>query len=169
MIPFIPEMTIDNPSEFLENLAESVARVTEGDYTPVFRKVMVDLEEYHDFYFQEEISFEGQKWQELAPLTIEAKGHDTILVDTGRLKASLIGDTGDSIREIVGEANTPGFRFGTSVEYAIYHQVGTKQYGGNLPARPMVGVPEAAVEKIFEDVQDHIMGLFFVGPPDSRY
>lgn len=160
----LQDLQVSSFSEFLEEIAEGIERIQSGDFEPVFRKAMVDFEEYHDFWFQEEVAYTGAPWAELSPITIEAKGHGRILYDTGRLMRSLTSDSPDAIREIAGDVYSPSFRFGTFVEYAVYHQVGTD----NMPARPIVGITEQGMERLSEDVFDHIVGLFFVGPPDSR-
>lgn len=164
MIFPLEELTIDSFDEFLEEVEQGIQRIREGDFTPPFRKAMKDFEEYHDFYFEEEVAYTGVPWAELSPITIEAKGHDTILFDTGRLRDSLTKNTPDAIREIAGDVYSPSFSFGTYVEYAAYHQAGTN----NLPARPPVGITEQGLELLGEDVFDHIVGLFFVGAPETR-
>lgn len=53
-----------------------------------------------------------------------------ILVRTGRLRASLTGSGGDSIRVVAGRRG----EVGTNVPYAIFHQGGTSR----MPARPII-------------------------------
>lgn len=144
-------------SQFFEAADE---RLEATDWTPVFRKQLKDFEEYHLFYFEQEVSFQNVPWAQLSPITIAAKGHATILFDTGALKASLTGPSPDAIRAIVTDVTTPGFVFGTSVEYAQYHQLGTRR----MPARPPVGITEYAIQALSQDIIDHVIGVIFEGP-----
>ncbi len=155
---------IQSIDELFDLMAEGIERVRNADYEPVFRKVMNDFEDYHFFYFEHEVAFTGEPWAELSPITIERKGHDRILFDTGRLMASLTSDSADAIREIITDVHTPTMSFGTSVEYAAFHQEGTKY----MPARPPLGITDVGMAQLTEDINDHLFGIFFVGDPNSR-
>ena len=80
-------------------------------------------------------------WPPLAAATIARKGHDTILVDTGRLRRSL---TTKGHADHAGEIFDRGLTFGTSVPYSIFHQQGTR----NIPQRAHVGLTTNLVEEL---------------------
>lgn len=92
----------------------------------------------------------GDGWAELAESTVKAKGHDQILVDTELLKNSLSQRGADGqILDITPE----GFRFGTEVPYAEYHQKGTV----NMPARPVLEFNEFGKQMMVKKIQLFIM------------
>jgi len=110
----------------------------------------------HEYYFSMEIDPNGQAWEKLADYTIFKKGHDTILVESGELKASLTGGgTPNSYREVMaGVGDTKAvLLFGTDVEYAHWHMTGTSK----MPARPMVGVTDQYVDRLAQDVADIVI------------
>lgn len=116
------------------------------DYSETLRDVIPDLEKDEQGQFAGEMSANGTKWPPLSDTTIAIKGHDTILVDTGRLKSSLVGQTPDSIRE----TSHRGLLFGTSVPYSIFHDKPT----ANRPQRQHVGIGEQTVETIVNKIAD---------------
>lgn len=68
----------------------------------------------------------GQPWAPLAASTVKQKGHDTILVDSGALKESFkLWDA-----ENVYEATDDYLRYGSLVDYGIFHQTGTEDNRG---------------------------------------
>lgn len=75
---------------------------------------------------------EHGEWAPLTPDYAAAKarqyGGKPILQASERLRDSLVGHTGDTIEEL----GPLKMRFGSSVEYALYHQTGTRR---GLPAR----------------------------------
>lgn len=87
-----------------------------------FMDAMVDA---HLEYFSREESPTGEAWEPLAVSTVQRKGHDTILLDTGRLVNSLVTDTADSIREEHAGDDFASIIFGTSVPYSIFHTAET--------------------------------------------
>lgn len=120
------------------NLLDSIKDV---DFQETFSsQVFPAIEKAESKFFASETSPDGTPWRPLAQSTIERKGHDIILVETNRLRASLTGESGDSVREA---AQTYGV-FGTSVPYAHFHQDG----GHNLPQREHVGLNNELLEDI---------------------
>lgn len=100
------------------------------------------LEKIHEFYFQKEIAPDRQKWAPLAQSTIDAKGHDTILQDTGKLKASITGPGGDAIRRVEKQESRTVLYFGSGVDYGFYHLTGRS----NMPARIWLGMTPGYVD-----------------------
>ena len=138
----------DGLEEFLVELGEEFDNI---DWTPILNKFLQDLETQHEVYFKSEIDPRGSKWAPLAQSTIARKGHMQILYETGRLRDSLQGRTGDSIREVSsGEGQESFLVFGTSVPYAIYHQDGTAR----MAQREHVGLNETLGDMFAEQVAD---------------
>ena len=126
------------------------------DWKPWLGNVAVAaIERYETGYYEAETDPLGAAWQQLAAATIRKKGHDTILVDSGRMKASLTGRTSDSIIDVVQEGMNAGLTRGTSVEYAGFHQTGTR----TIPQRAHVGLDEAKVDALTEAAADEAVRL----------
>ncbi|QDV78084.1 phage virion morphogenesis protein [Botrimarina mediterranea] len=115
---------------------------------------VAEVEEVERNSFANQTAPNGQAWAPLKPATIKRKGHSRILVETGRLGVSLTqSGHPDAVVEIVDEPGQGGFSRGTAVEYAGYHQKGTKR----MPARPPVGVDEEYVDGFAERAADHLV------------
>lgn len=116
-----------------------------ADYTSTLEPFLSHLEGSHASHFAAQSNPIGTPWAPLAASTIARKGHDTILVETTRLKSSLTGKTQDSIRAV----SHRGLLFGTEVPYAIFHQD-----GGRLPKREHVGMNNETTQQIVDAVAD---------------
>lgn len=122
-----------------------------------YRDLLVEAEQelarQHEERWPLAISPHGVPWQPLAPATIAKKGHSTILVDTGRLQASVVNPQHpDHVRELLDN----GLTFGTDVPYGIFHQDGTPR----LPQREFLGMTIETVDQITSNVADHaVQGL----------
>lgn len=123
----------------------------EADYTAPLTHSLLTLQEQHQVMYDSGQDSSGAAWTPLAASTVAKKGHDTILVDKSRMKASLVSPTGDSIRDVISEAGMAGVAFGTDVEYAHFHQTGTSR----MPARPPVGISEKTIDQVQNEVADH--------------
>jgi phage gpG-like protein len=117
-----------------------------ADYSEPLKPMLEMLEQTHAAGFESESTPGGEKWPPLAASTVAKKGHDVILLETGRLKASLANKTGDSVREV----SHRGLLFGTQVEYAGIHQNGTSR----IPQREHVGMNEETAQRIVDVVAD---------------
>lgn len=143
---------IDQVGGILDDLFQSIEiGFKETDYTAPLVHSISTLEEQHAVMYDSGVDSNGEPWPPLSPTTIKKKGHDTILVDKQKMKASLIGPTGDSVRDIVEEGGIAGAVFGTDVEYAHFHVTGTPI----MPARPPVGISENTIDLVCNDVADH--------------
>jgi len=119
--------------------------------------ILRTLEEMHLYYFENEISPQRRKWEELANSTIERKGHDTILVETGALKDSLtVKGSKGSIRTIRISNKQITIGFGSNIEYLVYHLEGTKK----MPARICLGVSDTGKRLLVERIKQHIKERF---------
>lgn len=123
----------------------------ETDYTAPLTHSLLTLQEQHQVMYDSGQDSSGSAWKPLAPATVARKGHNTILVDKNKMKASLVSPTGDSIRDVVSEGGMAGAVFGTDVEYAHFHVTGTK----NMPARPPVGISEKTIDQVSNEFADH--------------
>lgn len=126
---------------------ESVARQFQKLQFKEFGQLeLLELADFHAGLFADASDPAGVAWPPLAPSTIKRKGHDTILVETGRLRGSLAqkatASGGDAVREVAELASETDVIFGTLVEYSPYHDVASN----NRPARPHVGVNEQFVD-----------------------
>lgn len=117
-----------------------------ADYTRTLTPFLDLLQRTHAEGFSTQSNPVGRKWKPLAPSTIKRKGHGIILFETGRLKSSLIGATGDSVRAV----SHRGMLFGTQVPYSIFHQNGTSR----LPQREHVGMNDETCQQIVNAVAD---------------
>jgi len=121
-------------------------RAQNADYESTLQPFLETLEKTHAEQFRGQQDSSGSAWAPLAPSTIAAKGHNRILYETGALEESLTSGGGDAIREVFDR----GLVFGTSTEYAIFHQEGTSR----MPARPPVGMQEATLDTMTNAVAD---------------
>lgn len=125
-------------------------------YQPVLeRGLRMFAEDHRQMFAMQREPNDGPAWKPLAPSTVKRKGHDTILVETGRLKGSLTDERhSDGIREIFDNGlGGAGLVFGTDVPYAHFHMTGTSR----MPARPEVGAHEKTVDRFGVAVADHIV------------
>lgn len=123
-------------------------------FEPVLRRGFQMFAQDHSVMFAEQREpAQGPAWKPLAPSTIRRKGHDTILVETGRLRGSLTSERhSDGIREIFDNWPDKSVAiFGTDVPYAQYHMQGNER----MPARPHVGTSEQTVDKLTDDAANH--------------
>jgi phage gpG-like protein len=106
-------------------------------------------------------------WAALSPGYLEAKarrwGEQQIEVASGRMRASLLHDTADTVKNVSERT----IEFGTSVEYALYQQTGFKTRLGTGKARRYKpkpdGLPDVPARRLFDwtrEQQDDIMKAF---------
>lgn len=117
------------------------------DMSPVMREVGDAVREASMDAFKREASPEGAKWPPLSPATIRRRRGGPvhrILQDTGALRQSIVKRLEGNRSVIVG----------ARVEYAPFHQFGTKR----MPARPFLGVSPATREEIMDVIDDWLGG-----------
>ena len=143
-------VVLDSPDDLQSVYDDVAADFDETDFTPMLDDWLFRFEDIHSQYFQAEAGPDGDAWPELAEATIARKGHDAILIDSGKLSTSLIGGgVGDAIRDTFDEGPNAGLTFGTSVEYAAFHQE-----GDGVPKREHVGLSEQVVDVLAEETAD---------------
>lgn len=145
---------IKTQAEFYELLQGIVTDFQRMSFEPLLQSGMRQLEQQHLGRFGREVDPEEQAWTPLALSTILRKGHDTILVETGRLKASLTtAKHADGIRQTWDEWPKAGFVFGTEVPYSRFHEAG----GEILPRRSHIGTNEEWVDNFTEQTADYVL------------
>lgn len=139
--------TVVQDQQGLDQFFASVARdFGDTNYSAYLHSQLPKLEKLHKLYFDAEQDPTGAGWPALAPSTIQRKGHDRILYESGRLRESLAGKSGDSLRDVIDEGAMSGLAFGTTVPYSLFHDKATE----NRPARPHVGINLKVLDKIAE-------------------
>jgi len=148
MARLIEVETLDQWQVVFDGIADQFAAI---DYTDPLNETLPKLEKAHQEFFDNEAGPTGA-WPALAPSTVRRKGHGIVLLESGKLTQSLGGRSADSIREVFrdGANNQHALIFGTSVEYSIFHQQGTKR----IPARPHVGITEPLLDQTAGEVAD---------------
>lgn len=128
-----------------------IGQFRDASYEELMEQFARDLESDHQDNFDKQQSPSGQAWQPLSPVTVQKKGHSTILIDTDQMRSSLQGghpnhyftfDQPSDDLAIMG--------WGTSDEKAAIHQHGA----GRIPARPFVGVNTDRVDQMAADAAD---------------
>jgi phage gpG-like protein len=138
--------TLDEWQAVFDGLAEQFAEI---DYTDPLTEALPKLEKSHQEFFDNEAGPEGA-WAPNAPSTVKRKGHGIVLLESGRLTASLVGRTADSVREVFNAEGQHSLIFGTDVPYSVFNQEGTSR----APARPHVGMTEETMQAVDNDVAD---------------
>ena len=144
----VVQEVVDSFEGFKAILADVGASDLKVDYTSPLTDFIPKVQASHESNFDGRHSPEGETWPALAASTIARKGHDIPLVEFMRLKPSILEL---SHPDHVGGVSHRGFLFGTSVEYAGYHQYGA----GKIPQREFVGMPVALVDELVDVVADH--------------
>lgn len=152
---------IDSPARlqsFFDDIAADFSRL---NFLPLMREELGLLADAHDYYFQTSTGPDGNRWQENATATIEAKGHSRVLrghpKNKFRLSQSLTRKTAtaDAIREVIKTDVETIAVFGTNVEYSRYHN----EPDGRLPWRPHIGIPGSYFDRFCGRVMDAAITL----------
>lgn len=131
-------MTVFILKDFGDSIAKEVTRLELGakavdDMVLVMTRIAEDMLRIEAALFSSQGRRGGGSWKRLKPDTVRRKGHATILVETGHLKASLTeAGHGDNIMEVT---NTT-MEFGTIDPIAQVHEEGM----GVVPRRPVIKV-----------------------------
>lgn len=101
---------------------------------------------------------EGERWAALSEVTIELKGHDKPLFETGELSES-IG---------VGDVSDEGFEIFSSSDHASYMQEGVQTLRGafrskkpapQVPPRPFMGFSDENMKRISQILHNYLTEL----------
>ena len=107
---------------------------------------------------------DGTPWKDNSPVTI-----NTPRGESNWIKGEndpLIGESGALEKEIhYNLVGSDELEVGNSMEYAAMQQFGGRKsefgnLGGDIPARPFLGVSDSDEKQIIDIVGDHIMGKF---------
>lgn len=142
----LPLESLSSPQELGGILLDVEERLNNADYEQTLQPFLATLEQTHSAQFRSQQDSGGNAWAPLAPSTIARKGHSRILFESGDLQTSLTSGGSDAIREVFDR----GLIFGTSTEYAIFHQEGTSR----MPARPPVGIQTQTLDEMVNAVAD---------------
>ena len=140
MAEVIQEVVFDQ-NDFQEVYDDIADNFRAAEYNDELGEFNDKLFEFHAAGFDLERDPDLSSWPPLAAATIARKKSDKILVETGRLKASL---TTAGHADHVGEIFDRGLTFGTSVPYSIFHQQGTR----TIPQRAHVGLAAERVDEL---------------------
>ena len=128
----------------------AIASQVDEDPTELLDSLVPILQAGERDIFLSEVSPGGMPWEELSPVTVDAKGFSKILVKTGRLYESVVTPNGTSDTIWETSADPAYLIFGTSVPYAKYHQTGTRR----MPARPFMGMNRKTEQEVVNAVAD---------------
>ena len=142
----VPVQLIDDP-QFLGGIFQELENdYNAADYRQAFEEFLPDLIADHRSNFDGRHDPNGDPFLPLSPYTVKKKGHDQPLVETNRLRASVLNlDHPDHLGEVTDRYLT----FGTDVPYGIFHQEGR-----GVPQRAFVGMNEPLLENISNRVAD---------------
>jgi phage gpG-like protein len=143
-------IVIEDAGDWQALLARLSADFRQISYVDPLTAFLDRIAERNRVYFEHAHAPGGESWAELSPVTVSRKGHDTILVETGKLRDSLTGGNADSIREVLEEGQTTTLIFGSQDRTVGFHQYGTRR----MPARPPVGLSEGALDNLCDVVAD---------------
>lgn len=142
----VREITPEQLPGLFAEIGREVARM---DFSESLRFIGVDLRLDHEGFFDREASPAGLPWKPLSPLTIAAKGHSTILVDTGEMKNSVtVKGHPNAIQRIAGNELV----WGTRDPKAAKHQ-----YGIGVPQRSFVGFTPNRVDGAAEEIATSVV------------
>jgi phage virion morphogenesis protein len=94
---------------------------------------------------------DGERWEALRDVTVNLKGHDRILFETGGLANSI------QVEDIAHD----GFVITSTADYASYMQEGIKRTKGmiknkTVPPRPFMGFSEENTRRIAIMIRDYL-------------
>ena len=123
-------------------------KVENPDWSDLLTQIGSQIQDQTTRHFVEERGPEGP-WTPLAPSTVKAKGHATILTGkTGILKGSIQTDPRGAYAIAIG----------TSTTYGKYHQRGVSNSDGSVrtPQRMFLGMHDADAGEIETVLQNYI-------------
>ncbi len=129
------------------------------NFAPAYRWARRELRQWNAANFASDGVASGKKWNEL-----DTEYHSWKIAHYGSLPTMV--RTGDLYRDLItlrGRANHIGHKnasFGTDIEYAKFHQTGTRF----MPKRKIVFTPKRFSEKLGERVLDYVV----YGMPGTR-
>lgn len=151
MAGFVLTFDVDGDTQVARGFSRFADNVK--DLSDAFREIAKDFHESEERQFDTEGGYGAGGWAPLAPSTIESKARrgfpDRILVRTGQLRDSLMG-RGPRAVEVVRPLE---LRVGTELDYARYHQRGTRR----MPARPVIMLPEEQKTRMHKTIHRYLV------------
>lgn len=109
--------------------------------------------------FLQEVDPDGKPWEPLALSTIKRKGHERILIRTGKMARDIQVIKGRTAKGSgTVRVNTgAGFAIGVpNTPYAKHHQYG--QPSKNVPARPFLGITNDDIRSLLRMITNMLKG-----------
>jgi len=149
MVPIF-KLTLDVPNAKRLDIAFAGLAAEIKDWTDLWPAVIDQIEKAEERAFSTQGALtEHGEWAPLSPDYAKAKrkkyGDQMIETASSRMRDSLTGHTGETIEEL----EPLRMRFGTSVPYAVWQQMGTKK----MPARRLLDLTEEDLALIRKQVQ----------------
>tara|TARA_R110002167_G_scaffold28586_1_gene95909 strand:- start:136 stop:612 length:477 start_codon:yes stop_codon:yes gene_type:complete len=145
------------PKQFIKHI-RSIANSFIADANDALMDAAIAAEEHFDESFDNEGFNDGghvEGWTPLAPSTIEGKGHDTILKNTGKLRRSR------SKRIMPPSSGGRIARISYSRPYArLQNRGGKNKEGYTVPARKFIGTSRVLNGRIRSILKNRINRLF---------
>jgi hypothetical protein len=138
----------DNMDALIGDLTKMLDQIETDPFTSAFEECKQHVGQGIDSIFYAAMDSMGSEWAPHAPSTIARYGIHPLLELTGVLKASVVGQGAGHIEMIEDRTLT----WGTSVEYAIYLQMGTV----NMPQREFLWLPPFTIEKCAETIANYV-------------
>lgn len=131
---------------------QTVERMRRVTHRAVFAdEILPKLRRWHREYFERSAGPSGRPWAPLSQVTVDRKGHDTILIETGDLVTSLVEQNRHTIKRFRREGSKVVFEYGTDRPNAWRHQQGTPR----IPQREHVGIDNTKLDAIVAALADN--------------
>ena len=150
-------MATFTPKKFIAHI-HSIANSFNADVNDALMDSAIAAEDHFDETFDDEGFNDGgfvEPWAPLKPSTIEGKGHDKILKNTGKLRRSR------TKRILPPSSGGRIARVSYNTSYAKLHNRGGKnKQGYNIPARKFIGTSKVLNGRIRSILKNRINRLF---------
>ncbi len=124
------------------------ASLIEGiNFSQVLHDFRYELAKDESAAFANQSTPDGQAWAPLAKATQQRKGRNSILVNTGALRASLVDVDGAGNIDVI---TSHELVYGTEIDYATFHETGTQL----MPARPVIGMSADTANQLASQIAD---------------
>lgn len=125
-------------------------------FTEPIDVIATKLADVHAGYFNDQSDPNGTPWKPLSPVTVKRKGHPVILIETNRMRQSVVNrQDGQHVERLTRNS----LDWGTSDEKAGWHQSGTE----HMPQRQFVGWNEPAIDFACNQIADSAVNQLLAG------
>lgn len=126
------------------------------DFTQSAEPISDMLAKGHAEYFNAQADPAGVPWKPLSPVTVKKKGHPIILIETNKMRSSVVNRRHANHVE---RATKSGLDWGTNEAKAEWHQEGTDR----VPQRQFIGWNESAIQSAAETTADAAVDQLLAG------